>query len=96
MISKSNYIRLHGKALRQLCERVYDRDNGHCIICGRVVPEGAKPHHYPQGARKEDKMSHMVLLCYECHQKAHFGTAEQVNGIKQYCKEYLEETYGKL
>lgn len=92
MLSKVKRVRLKGKALKELNDRIHERDNHKCIICGAEVDPGEKFHHYPQGADKQDKEECGVLLCYtECHQQAHHGphSAE----IKQQVKWYLQKLY---
>lgn len=90
MIPKARRIRLHGKELRELCVAVWRRDGGKCIACGRNVPEGAKPHHFPQGALKSDEIGCMVTMCDTCHKLAHFGINGEVGRYKKICRDYLE------
>lgn len=88
-IPKTRLIRLHGKALANLVNEVYKRDRGHCIICGRPVPMGTKPHHCPQGALKSDELGKMALLCNRCHDLAHTGHHGEVQRIKRAVMDYL-------
>lgn len=89
VLSKTKLIRLKGQALRELVSKVYERDDHRCIICGRWVQEGEKPHHEPCGeGRKSDELGKMVLLCYECHYKRHH--TGQAREIKEQIFEYLE------
>lgn len=72
MLEKSKQVRLRGEALRGLVDAVYERDQHKCVVCGRWVEDGHKPHHEPPGAgRKSDELDKMVLLCDECHYKRH-------------------------
>lgn len=91
MIPRRKRVKLTGRALVKLIERIYKRENHCCAICGKWVPWGIKPHHFPQGADKSDEYDHMVLLCYECHQKAH---ATDVKFMKERIKNYLEPFIG--
>ena len=76
---KSHPVRLHGVALRMLCEKVYERDHGQCIFCGRYVPEGSKPHHVKFKSRGGgDTEDNLVMLCYECHFQVHHGMGKLV------------------
>lgn len=88
MFPKQKPIRLHGEALRRLVSEVFERDNHSCIICGRFVEDGVKPHHEPPGAgRKSDELNKMVLLCNECHYQRHHGLHS--GEIKEMCEAYL-------
>ena len=89
--TKHKKIRLKGKALKQLNNKIYNRDNGCCIICGIIVAEGTKFHHVNQGADKEDIISNGVVLCMDCHYKAHHS--DKVKEIKQKCIDYLVSIY---
>ncbi|MGL6016164.1 MAG: HNH endonuclease [Selenomonadaceae bacterium] len=91
-LQKHKKTRLTGKPLAALNQKIYERDGGCCIICGRPVPEGSKFHHVRQAADKEDTMDNGVLLCYECHQQAHSGA---VLLTRSECRKYLEGLYGK-
>ena len=87
MYQKQKQIRLKGKALAYLIKQVFERDNHCCVVCRRWVEDGVKPHHaYPGYGRKSDELGQMVLLCYECHQAAHFGkNSAEINAkIREY------------
>ena len=89
MYPKQKKIRLKGKAQQELVEAVYKRDGHCCVVCGRWVEDGVKPHHaYPGYGRKSDELGQMVLLCYECHQAVHFGknSAEITAKIREYLR----------
>ena len=92
IISKQKNIRLRGKALRELCERVWERDKYRCIICGKYIGYGYKPHHVFQAANKSDEEEKMVTLCNECHYECHHGF--NIKGNKQKCLDYLNKIYG--
>jgi len=93
MLNKYKKIRLTGKLLRELNEKIYERDSCHCVICETWIEEGVKFHHEPlksQGG--QDIESNGVMLCNVCHNERHFGKDTQ--DYKERCKEYLEGLYG--
>lgn len=88
---KSHPVRLHGVALRALCQKVYERDQGLCVFCGRYVPEGSKPHHVLFKSRGGgDTEDNLVMLCYECHCQVHHGMGQLV---QKKCEEVIESLY---
>lgn len=91
VLRKPSRVHLTGTKLRKLNERIHDRDEDSCIICGRWVERGVKFHHEPPGIHKEDKEEKGVLLCYECHQERHHGKNSEY--IRQKAVEYLAEMY---
>lgn len=93
MLKKSKRIKLKGEALRKLNAAIHERDGHCCIICGVYVDPGEKFHHEPPAAGKSDEISKGVLLCYQCHQKRHFGPGSQE--IKTKIIDYLENYYTK-
>lgn len=92
MIPKPKRVRLKGAALKALNEAIHERDGHCCIICGRYVQPGEKFHHEPGGPDKSDVMEQGVTLCFDCHQRRHFGPGS--NEIKERCLAYLAEIYG--
>lgn len=93
MFSKTNLVRLKGKALQDLQNAIYERDGGRCVVCHCYVQEGEKFHHEPCGSgRKSDEITKGVILCYSCHQKRH--STEHANEIKEKVEEYLNDLYG--
>lgn len=92
-MQKTKRIRLTGKALKELNDKIYERDYRHCIICETWIEEGVKFHHEPlksQGG--QDIESNGVMLCNSCHHERHFG--KETQDYKDYCTEYLENLYG--
>lgn len=90
MLNKTNLKRLHGKELRLLVAQVFERDNHECVVCGRWVEDGIKPHHEPCGAgRKSDELNKMVLLCNECHFERHHG--KHSRDVEKIIEQYLEQ-----
>lgn len=75
-----------------LVNAVYARDKHCCIVCGRWVEDGNKPHHEWGGyGRKTDSIDKMVLLCYECHFQRHHGKNSAV--VRERCRSYLNGCY---
>ena len=71
---KKKPIRLRGRKLHELYMRVYARDKGKCVVCGKGVPVGVPPHHIVYRSRGgEDVMENLVTLCYNCHRAIHDG-----------------------
>lgn len=93
MIPKPKRVRLKGAALKALNEAIQERDGHCCIICGRYVQPGEKFHHEPGGPDKSDVMEQGVTLCFDCHQRRHFGPGGRE--VKEKCQEYLAELYEK-
>lgn len=88
MFAKRGIVRLHGKALLELVAAVFERDKHSCVVCGRWVEDGVKPHHEPPAAgRKSDELGKMVLLCNCCHYERHHGARSGV--IKASVERYL-------
>lgn len=88
MFAKAKLIRLKGKALLALVKQIYERDQHRCVVCGKWVEDGKKPHHEPCGAgRKSDEFWKMVLLCDECHYKRHH--TEEAMKIKDVIIRYI-------
>lgn len=84
---KTKRIRLKGKALLELVHKVYERDNGRCVVCGKALDFGYKPHHIRQAANKSDELDNMVMLCNECHYQVHHG---EVRKYRELIKNYIE------
>lgn len=89
--TKHKLIRLKGKKLKELNDKIYERDGGFCIICEAIIPEGTKFHHVNQGANKEDIEENGVMLCQYCHHDAHFS--DRVKKIRGKCIDYLVSIY---
>jgi 5-methylcytosine-specific restriction endonuclease McrA len=93
MLSKYKKIRLTGKPLRELNEKIYERDNHHCVICETWIEEGVKFHHVIYKSHGgQDVEENGIMLCLRCHNELHSGKESQY--YKGYCKEYLEGLYG--
>ena len=49
---------------------VLNRDNFHCVYCGRGAEDGAKlqvDHVYPRSKGGKDTMENLVTACWECN-----------------------------
>lgn len=89
MIPKRKQVRLKGKAMLELVQAVYERDQHKCVNCGRWVEDGHKPHHVCYKSHGGgDTLDNLVLLCPECHYQIHHGK----NGaeVKDKVRRYLE------
>ena len=92
MLEKHRLVRLKGKAMRELVEQIWRREQYSCAYCHAYIGEGVKPHHEPCGAgRKSDEYNKMIYLCKKCHNARHFGRQEEVNSIKNFCLNYLQK-----
>ena len=98
MNPKQKLIRLSGQALRNLVALVYERDQHKCVVCGRWVQDGVKPHHEPCGSgRKSDEFWKMFLLCDECHYKRHHtGEAMSIKDKIIRYRDWMMETFEDL
>lgn len=93
MFSKHKHVRLRGEALRSLVDAVYERDQHKCVVCGRWVEEGHKPHHVIYKSHGGgDELGNLVLLCDACHHEIHCGknTVELRDKLERYL-EWMQE-----
>ena len=88
MFPKHKNIRLKGTALKNLVKQVYEREKGHCLVCGKYLDFGYKPHHVKQASSKTDELNNMVLLCNECHYQVHHG---EVKKYRKLIKDRMKE-----
>lgn len=94
ILAKQKRVHLTGKKARKLYEQVYERDGGHCIVCGAYIPFGVKEHHEPCGAYKSDEPEKTVMLCNDCHYKRHNDGSEGPS-VRAACISYLQDLYGE-
>ena len=74
MLKKTKQIRLSGKKLATLVKLIYERDKHKCVVCGKWVEDGHKPHHVVYKSHGgSDVAENMVLLCDDCHFEVHHG-----------------------
>jgi 5-methylcytosine-specific restriction endonuclease McrA len=82
MFPKAGVVRLVGKALAALNDRIWHRDGGCCVLCGAPVPYGTKFHHIrfkSQGGG--DTEQNGATLCQtgnNCHGQAHGPKAKEI------------------
>lgn len=74
---------------KKVKEKVWKRDNEHCIICGKWVPVSCANAHYikrSQGGLGIEK--NIVTMCPDCHYEEDHGQDTQLyeNKIKTYLK----------
>lgn len=94
MIPKNKRVRLTGKRASEFHRKIYVRDRGKCIYCGKPVPYGIKHHHEPCGPYKSDEEEKAVMLCNDCHYQRH-NSPKTSKAIERYCVKYLRELYGE-
>lgn len=74
--------------------RVWCRDAGRCVWCGRrgayVFPEA---HYIPRSKGGLGIPENILTLCRPCHDRFDNGTREQREGMREYFREYLESIY---
>lgn len=76
---------------REVKEKVYERDEGKCLICGRVVYVDNACCHYISRARLGLGIEENILtLCADCHRK--FDGADR-KLFEPYIREYLKLKY---
>ena len=91
-IPKHKRIKLHGQAVKELNDRIHERDGHCCVLCHKPVDDDEKWHHERSGI-KNDVEEEGVTLCYKCHYERHFG--EKSDKIRERCRSYLIMLYGK-
>ena len=86
-------MKLAGKKLKAIYDKIYARDGGRCVVCGRPIEYGVKFHHEPCGCDRSDEENKVLMLCAECHYKRHH-TGELAE-MREACREYLRSLYGE-
>lgn len=75
--------------------KVYERDNHHCLWCGRWVPERCACAHFIARAHGGLGIEeNIVTLCDDCHRLMDFGTGETPAEIKEAVYAHLRAVYG--
>lgn len=97
MIEKVKVIRLKGDKLKKLNDKIANRDNNSCVLCGAYVAEGTKFHHIiykSHGGGDEEKNG--VTLCQSeknCHGRAHGIEAKAIRAkLEKYINDYYFNT----
>lgn len=71
-------------------KRVYDRDNGRCVLCGcGGVLQAAHYIGRAQGGLGREK--NLVMLCADCHRR--YDQSEERKAIRNELREYLKNLY---
>lgn len=92
MFPKASKIRLKGVQQKKLHEKVWQRDDCCCAICGQFIEAGVKAHHEPPKSKGgQDIEENLITLCNECHHQRHFGEVKKYEAM---CKDYLNSMYG--
>ena len=79
-------------------KKVFERDNGCCVICGNNYNVMPNAHYIPRSKGGLGIEENIVTLCTEltpnkCHRKYDFGTQEQQEKIHASIKNYLQSKY---
>ncbi len=79
-------------------KKVFERDNGCCIVCGNNYNVMPNAHYIPRSKGGLGIEENIVTLCTEltpnkCHRKYDFGTKEQQEKIHDSIKNYLQSKY---
>lgn len=79
-------------------KKVFERDNGCCVICGNNYNVMPNAHYIPRSKGGLGIEENIVTLCTEltpnkCHRKYDFGTKEQQEKIHDSIKKYLQSKY---
>ena len=73
-------------------QAVFERDGGHCLLCGRTVPVTFSNAHYI--ARSHGGLGieqNILTLCPECHQR--YDNSSDRQKLRPLFKKYLSEMY---
>ncbi len=76
---------------KKVKEKVYERDNGCCILCGR--PGNPWCHFISRQRGGLGIEENICTLCTECHYQYDFGDKKTQESIRYVLKEYLAEKY---
>ena len=73
-------VRLKGRLLAELNEKIHERDNG-CVLCSAWVNPLEKIHHVVfRSHGGSDSVQNCVVLCLSCHRIAHGEFAKEARG----------------
>lgn len=79
-------------------KRVFERDNGCCVVCGNGFNVMPNAHFIPRSKGGLGIEENIVTLCTEltpnkCHRRFDFGTAEERKRIGETIELYLKSQY---
>lgn len=79
-------------------KRVWERDEGRCVVCGSRVNVMPNAHFIPRSQGGLGIEQNIVTLCTEmsenkCHRRFDFGGAEERAAIGAIIEDYLKEKY---
>lgn len=79
---------------KKVKEKVYERDNGYCILCGR--PGNPWCHFISRQKGGLGIEQNIVTLCNDCHRKYDESSGAMHQTMRFAIKEYLLEYYPDL
>ena len=79
-------------------KRVWERDNGRCVVCGNRVNVMPNAHYIPRSKGGLGIERNIVTLCTEltpnkCHRRYDFGNRKERQQIKEKIRSYLMSKY---
>lgn len=75
-------------------EKVWNRDNQQCVICGKWVPKTcANAHFIPRSKSGLGIEQNILTLCFECHRN--FDNSDKRQEYKIKFRKYLQNIYGE-
>ncbi|HZG16931.1 MAG TPA: HNH endonuclease [Candidatus Bathyarchaeia archaeon] len=79
--------RERGRIKPETYAKVFERDKGKCVLCGRI--DGLEAHHViyrsQLGKGTEDNI---VMLCFQCHHRAHTEPKKYKPKLFDYLKKF--------
>ncbi|MGN0946725.1 MAG: hypothetical protein ACI4N8_09565 [Megasphaera sp.] len=91
-LAKKKRVHLTGRKAKEFYDKIYERDDGHCIWCGAPIEYGVKYHHEPCGIYRSDEETKVVMLCPRCHFVRHH---QEPAVAREVCVDYLHRLYGE-
>lgn len=81
-------------------KRVFERDNGHCVVCGNNYNVMPNAHILSRAKGGLGIETNVVTLCTrltqnDCHYKFDNGTKEEKEYILNIIKKYMKSIYGE-
>lgn len=79
---------------RETHDKVFTRDGGCCVYCGRKWPYVFPEAHYISRAKGGLGIPENILtLCRPCHDRYDHGTREERKEMKEFFRDYLSSIY---